>query len=242
MNAFIKATGTATALLMTSAARAEARPNDRNPQWTLEANTTFPIRIGADVGAEWTRARVRVSTGLGWLPSAYIDAINGVAQAAKWYDSQTASLIEAGLQQSAVWPLSVHWRPIPNRGLTLSTGTQLATLGGGLSAVDVLSSLTEQPAPDGVEPRQTMTIDSSLWMATAGVGWSWQWSAIVIRANIGAAFTVGSSTAVAPNWAPRRRAQRAVDALARASESYLDETYQQYVHTGTVHLSVGWKP
>ncbi|MEC8191267.1 MAG: hypothetical protein VX127_00945 [Myxococcota bacterium] len=242
MNAFINASGAMAALLVPATAHAEVLPDDRTPQWTVEANTAFPIRIGADASAEWTRARIRVSTGLGWLPGAYIDAINGVAQAAGWYDGRTASLIEAGLQHSTVWPLSVHWRPIAQRGLTLSTGTQLAALGGGLGAVDVLSALTASPAPEGVEAGRTMTIDSSLWMMTAGVGWSWQWDSVVVRADIGGAFTVGSSTTVAPNWTPPRRTQRAVDALAGASESYLDETYRRYVHTGTVHVSVGWAP
>ena len=62
------------------------------------------------------------------------------------------------------------------------------------------------------------------------------------RADIGGAFTVASSSTVAPGWAPLPRAKGAVEALAEASESYLDETYQRYVHTGTVHLSVGWAP
>ena len=73
-------------------------------------------------------------------------------------------------------------------------------------------------------------------------GWTWDFEVgLMIRTALGGTFTISSSTEASPSWTPRAATQTSLDALARATESYLDDTIQSFVHTATLTLAVGWR-
>ena len=87
-----------------------------------------------------------------------------------------------------------------------------------------------------------MDIVSTVHMLHTEVGWEWSvFEKGQIRTGIGGAFTAGAKTVIAPTWNPRRRAQAAVDALALAGETYLDDVINTYVHTVSMSIAFGWQ-
>ena len=226
-------------LLGSTNVSAEQPANGIHP--TVEIGTDFPVLVGAAVRVE-TEHRIRLSTGLGFMPTGYLDTIHAVSMGLDWYDELTANLISAALDNAVVWPTRVGWRPMENRGLYTQAGYQLVALGGGLSGVEVVSAVTGVELPPDTGPGREMDIAATVHMIHTEVGWEWSLSDQGrIRAGVGGAFTAGSNTVVAPTWTPRRRAQRAVDSLAVAGETYLDDIIQKYVHTLSLGIAVGWQ-
>ena len=81
----------------------------------IDALTDFPVDVGGKIALE-TPYRIQVTTTFGFLPSGYVDALNGILVAAGAYNQTTADLIAAAMQSSMVWRLHLGWRPWAKRG------------------------------------------------------------------------------------------------------------------------------
>ena len=222
-------------------AEAEAAETKQGHGWdiTVEANTDFPLAVGGRVGVEspW---RLRLSTSLGYMPAAYLQAVNEVAISLDAYDRNRADLIKDALKSSLVWRTHVGWRPFPGAGFYFEGGYGLVALGGETNPETVLVALTgiEPPVGEDVLNRE-YRVRSVLHMLDAEVGWRWGlgagWTA---RTALGAAFTLDSNSRVEPQFQPSN--SLLVTAFSRFAEGYLDETFEKYVHVPVLSFSIGY--
>lgn len=211
----------------------------------LRAQTDFPIAVGARVAAELPY-RLQISTALGGLPGGYVDVINAVVVAAGGYDDATAEVIRGALSSSLVWRTHVGWRPLRRRGFYFEAGYGLVTLGGGLTAQDVLVVATGSeplPSPPGARAPLDYDVRSTLHMIDAEVGWRWLvWhDRIVLTAALGFAGTVAARTRIDPADPSRLSESAPLEALAAEGEAYLDGIYTEYVMTPVASVGVGWR-
>lgn len=219
----------------------------RTGPWHLElrAQTDFPLAIGARIAAELPY-RLQLSTAVGGLPGGYVDVINAVVVAANGYDDATAEVIRSALSSSLVWRTHVGWRPLRRRGFYFEAGYGLVTLGGGLTAEDVLVIATgSEPPPRRPGAREPLEYDvrSTLHMLDAEIGWRWLvWhDRIVIAAALGFAGTVAAKTRIEPRDPSRLTESEPLQALAAEGETYLDDIYTTYVMTPVATVGVGYR-
>lgn len=225
-------------LLASAAAQAEPPPKHG---WdvTVEASTDLPLSVGGRVGVEspW---RLGLSTAVGYLPSPYLRAVNGVAVGLGAYDRNQADLIENALKNSFVWRTHVGWRPFPRAGFYVEGGYGLVALGGQTNAEEVLVAFTGISPPGGESTlNREYRVRSVLHMVDAEVGWRWGlgagWTA---RTALGAAFTLDSNSRVEPTFEPSQ--PLLVSAFSKLAEGYLDRTFEKYVQLPVLSLAIGY--
>lgn len=229
----------AVALVVGAVAWAPSASADEGPRWTGAAaiGTEFPMSVGVRGQIE-TPFRLRLSTTLGIMPGPYVDAINGFLVGISAYDRATADLVSQALSSSLMWRTHVGYRPFRAHGFTVEGGYGLVTLGGGASAATLITAVTGQPAPEQADSK-TYSVASTLHMLDLEVGWEWVvMKHLFLRAAVGGAFTVGSSTTIAPDFQPR--SARATEAFTKVGEAYLDDTYRTYVFTPVVSVWAGY--
>lgn len=230
----------------TATASRSRRPSRDGPfHLDLQAQTDFPVAVGARISAEFPY-RLQLSTGVGTLPGPYVDVINAVVVAAGGYDEATADVIRSALASSLVWRTHVGWRPLKKRGWYFEGGYGLVTLGGGITGQEALTLLTGGTVPTSDGPGTTLLdydVRSTLHMVDVETGWRWLlWrDRIVLRAALGFAGTVGSKTVLEPKDTTRLTDTAALQTLAREGEAYLDDIYTSYVFTPVVSVGVGYR-
>lgn len=224
--------------LLTGAEAAAEQRERHGWDFTVEANTDFPLSVGGRLGVEspW---RLRLSTSLGYLPAAYVRAVNDVAVGLGAYARKDADLIEDSLKNSLVWRTHVGWRPFAGAGFYVEGGYGLVALGGETNPEQVLASLTGITPPGGEEVLdREYRVRSVLHMLDVELGWRWGlgpgWTA---RTALGAAFTLDSNSRVEPQF---ETSNPAVPLFSRLAEGYLDRTFEKYVHLPVLSFSIGY--
>ena len=206
-----------------------------------EVATEFPVYVGGRVTVEGPY-RLRYSLSGGSMPAPYLDSINAVCTSFEWYDSLTADLISATLENSVVIRNHLGWRPFPKLGFQFEVGYGWVGLGGGLTGAEVIEAATGKTLSSAVGQNLSVSAAATLHMLDATVGWDQKvWRGLHLRFDIGGAFTMASETVLTPDFDVPPRAQDAVDGLMTEGEDYLNETFQTHVHTPTVGLGVGWE-
>ena len=118
----------------------------------------------------------------------------------------------------------------------------MVVLGGGLSSAEVLSATTGRTLNSGISGDRAFKLSTVSHMLDTELGWRISlWRSLSLRVAIGAAFTVAASSDAQPDWAVPNRSKAAVEALARSTETFLNDTLTQYVHTGTLTVALGWR-
>lgn len=222
--------GAAAALLLASSAAARPSRHAR-----LEVDTTAPISVGARLHLELP-ARLRLSTGVGVLPRAYVEALNEVAIAFGGYDEEVAAVIEESLASSMVWRSRLGWRPFAGAGLYLEGGYTLVALGGGASEARLIALAFGIDTP--FDPDARYRVDLTLHLLEAEIGWEW-WiaDAISLRAGVGAATTLVAGARV-----ERQERLPVLGAFfAETAERELVGIAERHVHTPTLGLALGWR-
>jgi len=224
------------------AAPTDARADDATaPRWRTAVGvaTDFPVDVGARLDVE-TPFRLRLNTTLGFLPKAYVGAMNGVLEGFGAYDASTGDLIESTIQSSLVWRTHVGYRPFPKLGFYFDVGYGLVALGGNASTAALLEGVTGKTLPpQDANGTETFSAKATLHMLDVEVGWTfalaehWQ-----LRTALGGAFTLGSSTTITPQFTPR--APALVASFAQAADDYLDTTFRDYVLTPVVSVGVAY--
>lgn len=239
MRPLVSAPSVLCALVLAVALVAAPRPAAA-ADWHLhgEALTDVPILMGGRVTVEGPY-RLRLATTLGAMPPFYVDLINAVGEQFDGYTEVTSALVSAALESSLVWRLHAGWRPFESLGLYAELGYGLVALGGGLSSEEVIAAATGGQPSQGAADRN-YSIDAMLHMLDAEVGWEFVfWDALVLRASLGVAATLGSQTSVTPQFEPTAR--RLVDALTAETERYLDDIFTTYVITPTLTIAIGYR-
>ncbi len=222
---------------------AHAAPSGPDADWRirLELGTAFPLQVGASVVVQGP-AGLRIHSGLGTLPGGYLDTINAVANAFDWYDELTGALISAALSNSLIWDTKIGWQPWSSVGFYVVGGYSLIALGGGLTTAETVSVLTEKSLPPSVGASRELQVGAVVHQLKLELGWDWLLTEhLTLRAALGGAFTLGSSTELMPSWEPKPKAKPAVDQMMVAGQDYLDDIFQSYVHTAYLSLCVGWR-
>lgn len=223
----------AVVLAVTAAGAAHAEP------WHAgaELHTDFPLDVGARLWTE-ARGRVQLSLDVGWLPGAYVDAIDSTVVAFGGMSKAQADLVHVALRSSAVARAHVGWRPLASHGLYVEGGYGMLALGGGATTSELLTAVTgTMPPADSTD--RSYRVYSTLHMLDAGVGWRWQLEGgVTLRAAVGFAGTFAASTSVRPDFTPKDPAQQQV--YTSMASAKLDHLYTSYVFTPVFTVASGW--
>jgi len=239
---------TAHLLLLLLTAAPVAAPGD-DPGWRVSAEvmSEVPLHLGAGVAVEGPY-RIRVDSSVGYLPGFYVDGMNAVLKAIPDYDEDIARLVKLALESSLIWRTHVGWRPFESAGLFFSAGYGLVALGGGAGteALLVAGSMVASPVglvPAGLLPEvRGYDVSSTLHMLDLEVGWELPLNDdLFMRAALGGAFTVASSTEISPRFTLMWAAQTAVEQFTGDTESFLNDVYRSYVHSPVLSVSVGYR-
>lgn len=207
----------------------------------VEVGTELPIAVGGTLALEWSSG-LRASTGVGYLPGAYVALINEVVQSfPDAYDDATGDLIEQTLQNSLIWRTHVGWQ-LPH-GMYIDGGYGLAALGGGTSTEALLSGLTGRDAPSPSASSRSYSVGSVLHMLDLEFGWKTVFrERLTFRTGLGVAATIAASATVEADDLPVQPSrQRLVREFEDFSERYLVDTYTTYVFSPVVTIALGYR-
>ena len=127
--------------LLLGAALSSAPAWAEAPQLDLALRTDVPVLVGASLTLE-TPGRARARLTGGFMPGPYVDLTNAAMTGFDIYSDTVAEIIDRALNRSAVIRLEGGYRPLPKRGLTVSGGYQLLTLGGDTADLSVFGEAT----------------------------------------------------------------------------------------------------
>ncbi len=228
--------------LLLVAALAAPRPADDWRTW-LEVGTDVPTQVSATVRLV-APGRVRLFTGVGWLPPGYVQLANQVATQVGDYTVAQADAVAAALQDSLVWQIGAGWQPWADLGLTVDLGYQLLTLGGSATGETLLAIATSQSAPDRDTDQAPgeYTLGLTVHRLRLAVGWTWwlgeagDWS---VSAQLGGELTLGNTATVDPTFGGFQ--VRRAEAFAARAEASLSDIINTYLHSPTVGVAVGYR-
>ena len=202
----------------------------------IEATTAVPLHAGVDVDVELPY-RIQTGVSVGWQPGAYVDVINGLAEALGAYGDTTSTLVRAALENAMQLGVSAGWRPLAGSGWELYGGYRFFALGGGVSGAEVIAAVTGTSVPGrgAVE----VPLSSSVHAFEVGTGWRWffgeRWFA---TAAIGY-FQIFHSQTRLPVETSRPALEPAWAALEQEVDSYLNDTLTTYAKAPVARVGLG---
>lgn len=218
-----------------SPAPAEEMTDVSGVAFDLLVGTHFPVSIGADAQLELP-LRILLRLHFGWMPPAYIDAINGVATGFNWYNTATANLVSAAVDHAFVFRSGLGFRPFPGEGFELSAGYTMVMGGGSLTSAEVIEAASG--APLLLSSTAELPMSTTLHAFHAEVNWRWvieeHW---VIVVGVGYVHTLAADTRIE---APASSIARVSDAFTQA-EVYLDDILTTYGIAPVVKLRTGFR-
>lgn len=191
---------------------------------SLGAGTVFPVNFEASIGLRVYKY-FGLELGMGTMPPFYVSTINAIATAAGWYNDTTARI----LSQSLRWPMTVRVRLIgyPLAGLKLGLYIHLdyvlAALGGGISSSSYFSEATGENFADA---GKEIPVSSTLHNLSAGVGWLFE---LPRDFQLGLELSFFGCLNASSKVTVTSQRGRALTALSRAGEAYLNDVYTSYV-------------
>jgi hypothetical protein len=222
-----------------------ASPSSDSPVHVdVGAGTYVPLAIDAEANVELPY-RILVRGAVGWMPSAYSDAIIDVLGDFGVFDSFEQTLVQATLQNSLVARLSAGWRPFPRLGLELLVGYTLLTLGGSVTGSDVVDAyLASRGSSDRSTPltNRSVPLSATLQNLDATVDWrflTWD-DRIVLRASVGYIQCFASSTSVTAT-AARPIEQTALNKVNADLQGYLNPYFTTYVKAPLLGVTAAYR-
>jgi hypothetical protein len=171
-----------------------AKPRDYH--FDLGAGTEVPVSVGGVLTAELPH-RFLLQLGVGVLPRAYADAIDGFLTSVGAYDAVVSQIVRGSLGNSAVVRASIGGRPFTDHGFEILGGYTLITGGGAVATTELINAVLIESgasfqAPAGLAA--DIPIGATLHNFHASVGWRWLLAEdrLVIRASISYIQTVAS--------------------------------------------------
>jgi hypothetical protein len=229
--------------LLVMAGSAQAAPGTEDWRVWGAAYTDVPTQVAAalEVGGP---GGLRLSTGLGWMPSGFIELSNQVAVQFEGYSAAQGDAVVAALQDSMVWQSSVGWQPWRGSGFSFDVGYQLLTLGGTATSESLLVIATGVAAPEQTRDvdRWRYTLGVTVHRARVGLNWRWWLDAaetMSLTARVGGEVTLAASSVVEPELLGFNLAR--AEHFAHEVETELDSILEQYLHYPTVGLSFGYQ-
>jgi hypothetical protein len=194
----------------------------------LAVGTEFPLSVGGEATLELP-GRLLAQMHVGWLPSAYVRTLNGLATKAGWYGQQTASVIESTIDGAYVLRPAVGWRPVASSGFEIWAGYTHVRLDGGTSPRELEEAGVVDEMPGG---SRRIPVHGRLHAVQALIGWSFlPTEDVVLRAGIGYTKVLGADVKVKSSSAAANR---------RASRE-LEDAVTDYVQSVELQLTAGFR-
>jgi hypothetical protein len=169
------------------------------------------------------------------MPSAYVDAIHGMAG----YNDATAHLVKSALNSSILWRTHIGYRPFARHGFYVEGGYGLLAFGGGATSSEILTAVTGRAVVGADSGRHNYEASSTLHMVDAELGWEIPLSpALEVRAAAGGAFTAAASTTIRPAFKPIL--PNVVDPFTTYAENDLDHVYASHACTPVLGVSAAY--
>lgn len=210
--------------------------------WALvvEGSTQFPTFAGGGVRAE-TPWNLDLRVDAGFLPQGYGKVVNDLAQDLGGYDEATAFVIEESFEESFVLRVGGAWHPFGG-GFYLGIGYAWLDLSGDVTNTEALLAAIPGAGalPAGFEG--SVPIDTTVHMIQGELGYEWEIvSHLELRLALGISGTVGSRVdlGVPPGLPPILDTQ--ARALERIGEPYLEGIIEDYLHTVTGTIGLGYR-
>jgi hypothetical protein len=190
---------------------------------SLEGVTRAPVDAGFQ-GVLEVPGGLRFFGGYGFMPSAYLGRVMGLASAISG-DPVLATVLEDGFASGRVWRIGGGWRPFERVGVYLDFGYARASLAG---AID-----TSAFAPDlGVSGRYGVA--STLGLGFVEVGYQAKIAQrVVLAVALGATKVMDAETSITPE------AGSAQDARLNDAAGLVDQGLEEYGFTPTLALRLG---
>lgn len=168
----------------------------RDYHFDLGVGTEVPISVGGILTAELPH-RFLLQLGVGVMPQAYSDTIDGLLLSAGAYDAVVSQVVRGSLGNSAVVRASLGGRPFADHGFEILGGYTLITGGGSVATADMLNAILLESgatfqAPAGLAAE--IPLGATLHNFHASLGWRWLLAddRLVIRASLSYIQTVAS--------------------------------------------------
>jgi hypothetical protein len=203
---------------------------------SLEGVTNAPVDVGGRVTLE-TPFRLRLATGLGVIPGAYLGLVNDAVASMGAYDDRTAGIIDGSFDGGSVWRSQVGFRPFPSAGFYVDAGYALVNLSGSVYGSDVSAP---DVVVDGTSVRDAgYAVHTTVHMWLVEMGWNAQIrQRLILGAALGVMGTFSSHTDAEPNF---RQGNTAVArSLSSEATQTIDETLERYGYVPTLTLRIGY--
>jgi hypothetical protein len=203
---------------------------------SLGVGTDFPVAAGAYVRAE-VGPRIQLGLSVGWMPGAYVDAVNAVLTTFDVYGDTSARLIAATLSDSLSARAQVGWRPVASSGFYVTGGYGFLGLGGRLTSTELLTTVTGRTLDNPLLERVGVNASNRLHQALLELGWRFRLShALQLEAALGGFYTFAADSSLRLGDRPELASD--FQPLRSAAESWLDSRIERWVHGGTLSLRV----
>lgn len=225
-------------------APAPTTPKPRNWAIDLGVATEIPISVGGLVTVELPY-RLLLQLGVGVLPTAYSDAIDGFLTRAGAYDAVVSSVFRGSLGNSLVVRASGGVRPFPRHGFEMFGGYTLMTMGGSVATSDIINAILLESgsalqAPAGLGP--AIPLSTTLHNVHASIGWRWLLADdhLVVRASLSYLQTLHSEVSIKVPESAGDLVQ--YEALAnRQVNAFLNPYFAKYGKVPTLGLSAAFR-
>jgi len=198
-----------------------------------------------DVGATYeSPMRIRGELVGGFMPGAYVNAINWGLTTFDIYSDDVANIIDAALTNALVARAEVGYRPWESRGWTVSAGYQHMLVAGSTAELSYFDGEIDEQALDEVEEfTGDLEINANVHQVMGELGWEraikdpWR-----IRATMGFAYSFKAKTEVGTTRDPTDPFQEAAaEIVTTEAADYLDFVFEEWVHLPMIGLHAGYR-
>jgi len=212
------------------------------------AGTEFPLMVG--VGATYEHpTRLRLDVNGGFMPDAYVDALNWILTTFDVYDETTADLIDDVLTNALLGRAELGFRPWEERGWTAALGYQhLRVFGSTAGLTSFVDGVDEDALETAQEFTGNLTIDIAVHQIHGELGYERALMAdrfgdhLRIRGTVGFAYTLRANTTADTTQEPSNPIhETAADIVIYEAEVYLDDVFEEWVHIPTLGVSAGYR-
>lgn len=197
--------------------------------------THAPVDVGGQLVLQ-TPFGLRLGTGFGWVPAAYVDLVANVATNASGTSGATGTMVRHGIGGGTVWRAQLGIRPVG--GFYLDAGYALVRLNGSITAADIAPVAGVSLSGTGLETAgYDLTSTIHAWLAEAG----WETHLgdhAILGLGAGVMGTISASTEAAPNFALGNTPQ--AQALSQSATNQIDAIAKRYGFVPTVHVRMGF--
>jgi hypothetical protein len=228
--------------------QAEApREQARRPRdWHVDlgVGTELPLSVGGLLTVEAPH-RLLFQLGVGVMPRAYAEAIDGFLTSSGAYDAVVSQIVRASLGNSLVLRASIGGRPFADHGFEILGGYTLMTLGGSVATTDAINAVLIQTGypyqvPAGSYP--DLPLSATLHNFHASIGWRWLVAdeRLVLRASLSYIQTLASRVTV-DIPASAGQVALAEGTINEQINAFLGPYFAKYAKAPTLGLSAAFR-